>query len=637
MKFVFCLVLSSFFLTLCTAQSPIDSLREVLESAYLTQDQSALFTSQSHLGWNYYKAGNYDSARRYYWEAFSSSNPNPSLQASNYNTMGIIYGAIGMPDSSIYYYGEALGYYEDQNDTTRMVQLENNLSIIYKNKGQYEQALEYGFSVLHKIEHLPPDRTLASTYNTIGSVYYNLKDYPNCLKYYHQALRVRQGIGYLRGEGQSYNNIGDAYNQMMYYDSALTYHLKALAIKQQNKDYAGVTLSNIGQTMLQMGNARGAKPYLEEALGMTVGAQDVQGEVTVLNHLGDVSLQLHDYLQAKKYLTRAGAIADQIKGLEYIRRNLELKIQLYQRLGEYNTALVYSLRLMQVKDSLLNEEISESLSRLQVVYETEKKEQQITLLNQEKEVSAARLEVNQIWIYSLVGGIVLVFIILILGFRQYQLTQCNKKHTEVLLDELHHRVKNNLQILSSIITLQAEQLIDESALQALRNSEARINAMSLIHRQLYKKGRSREIHLREYISELVAYLSRSHGFDEHSLNVNLKIDHHLKMDIDKAIPIGLMMNELVTNVFKYAFKGVPSPHLEITARVNSASQLVLTIRDNGVGIQAEHQDKDGGFGIKMVKSLLKELKGELSLNSDKGTIIELTIPLTVSWKTQAYS
>lgn len=637
MKFVFWLVLFSFFLASCKAQPPIDSLMEVLERAYLTQDQSAVFTSQSHLGWNYYKTGNYDSARRYYSQAFSNPNPKPALQASNYNTMGIIYGIIGMPDSSIYYYREALGYYEGQKDTTRIVQLENNLSIIYKNKGQYEQALEYGFSVLHKIEHLPHDRTLASTYNTIGSVYYNLKDYPNCLKYYHQALRVRQDIRYLRGEGQSYNNIGDAYNQMMIYDSALTYHLKALTIKQQNKDYVGVTLSNIGQTILQMGNAKEAKPYLEEALGLTVAAQDVQGEVTVLNHLGDVSLQLHNYPQAKIYLTRAGAAADRIKGLEYIRRNLELKIQLYQRLGEYNTALAHSQRLMQVKDSLLNKEISESLTRLQVIYETEKKEQQIALLNQEKEVSAARLEISQILIYSLVGGILLVSIILILGFRQYQLTQRNKKHTEVLLDELHHRVKNNLQILSSIITLQAEQLTDESALQALRNSEARINAMSLIHRQLYTKGRSREIHLREYVSELIAYLSRSHGFEGNSLNVDLKIDHNLKIDIDKAIPIGLVINELVTNSFKYAFKGVSSPHLEITGQVNSATHLVLTIRDNGVGIQAEQQDKGGGFGIKMVKSLLKELKGELSLNSDNGTIIELTIPLTVSWKIQASS
>lgn len=634
--FRFCPVLLFFVINTSYSQSTIDSLRERLIHAHLKKDQEAIFISQSHLGWNYYKEGVYDSARSYYWSAISNPKKTPALHASNLNTMGIICGVIGLPDSSIYYYGEALSYYESQKDTIRMVQLENNLSIIYKNKGQYEAALEYGFSILHKIEHWPPDRTLASTYNTIGSVYYNLKDYSNCLKYYQQALRTRKGIGYLRGVGQSYNNIGEVYGQMHRYDSALTYHLQALEVKQEIKDYAGVTLSNIGYILLQMGNAMGAKPYLEEALGLSVGVHDIQGEVMVLNHLGDVSLQLHDYPKAKAYLTRAGAVADKIKGLEYTKKNLELKIQLYQHLGDYKAAFTYTQRLLQVKDSLLNEEISDNLSRLQVVYETEKKEQQIVLLNQEKEVSAARLEINRIWIYTLVGGIGLVLIILFLVFRQFQMTQRNKKHVEVLLDELHHRVKNNLQILSSIITLQAEQLTDENAQLALRNSEARINAMSLIHRQLYTKGRRREINLHEFVTELVAYLSRSNGFEENSLQVDLQIDAQLNIDIDKAIPIGLVLNELMTNAFKYAFSGISSPQLAIAGKINDTSVLVLTIRDNGVGIQTEQHDQEGGFGIKMVKILLKELKGELSLNSDHGTIIVLTIPLTVTWKVQVF-
>ncbi len=612
---------------LCIAQTKRDSLHSGLRDAHLRQDSKEISYYQSHLGWYYLGQRSYDSALNYYRLVLSnpSTLDNIPLFASSLNSIGIIYSSTGYPDSSIYYYNKALEGYRQLQDTANVVLIEGNLSIIYKNKGLYDRALEYSFSALDKLEKLKPSRSLATCYNTIGSVYLNTEEHAKALVYYENALRVRREIGYERGIGQSYNNIGDTYTRVQLYDSALSYFLRALEVKQRIGDYAGITLNNIGQVLLHLGNASAATPYLLEALALSQNSDDPQGEVTILNNLGEVEMLLNRYGQAAEYLTRGGVIAVRIGGLESRRRNLELKVALYRLVGRPADALKYADQLLAVKDSLLNRETSEILTRLQLEYETEKREQQIELLHQEKELSNTRLQSTLLWNGLLVTGIAFVVIVLLLVYHQYKLSQRNEKHVDFLLEELHHRVKNNLQILSSVFSLQTAHLTDEGTIEVLKSSEGRVNAMALIHKMLYNEGKSREIDIRTYITELVHYLMRSYGFTEQNLSLQLAVDK-TRLDVDKAIPLGLIVNELVSNSFKHAFDEEPNPSLTVEVK-NDLSALLIRIQDNGKGIAVDKASTPS-FGIKMVETLLKELKGQLSLNSQHGTTVILTIPLT---------
>jgi two-component sensor histidine kinase len=283
--------------------------------------------------------------------------------------------------------------------------------------------------------------------------------------------------------------------------------------------------------------------------------------------------------------------------------------------------------LLMLKDSLLDKDKAKSLLGMQVVFETEKKEQQIHLLEQDNVVNQQEIENKNIWIYGLIMTITLVTIICILIYVGYRASQRNKRRVETLLKELHHRVKNNLQILSSVLSLQSQYLKDEDALQAIKSSESRVNAMALIHKKLYRDDGNRTIDMKEYIQELGAYLLHTYGYTENRVRLVVESET-IAVDVDKAIPIGLMLNELMSNALKYAFKSQAEPVLLIELKLLKSATLTIAVRDNGSGMdQQKMQSGTVSFGLKMVHTLIRELKGKLDITSQNGTAFLIQLPL----------
>src|SRR5690606_11673659 len=201
-------------------------------------------------------------------------------------------------------------------------------------------------------------------------------------------------------------------------------------------------------------------------------------------------------------------------------------------------------------------------------------------------------------------------VIIILTYYSFRITYKGKRKVETLLRELNHRVKNNLQILSSVLSLQSQNLRDENAIQAVKSNEGRINAMALIHRKLYNEDQNRSINIREYIEELIQYLVYTYGYHERDLRLNLSIEE-IDVDVDKAIPLGLILNELISNAFKYAYANQNNPELKVNLSNCTDSQIQILISDNGVGMATSGSVNDEKtFGVKMVKTLIKDLKGK---------------------------
>jgi two-component sensor histidine kinase len=240
-------------------------------------------------------------------------------------------------------------------------------------------------------------------------------------------------------------------------------------------------------------------------------------------------------------------------------------------------------------------------------------------------LQSLEIERKQIWIRSLVLAMVLTLVIGILIYYNLRMVRKNKVHIETLLKELHHRVKNNLQILSSLLSLQSQQLTDDSAIKAVKSSESRINAMALIHRKLYTVDQNRTVDIKEYITELIQYLVYSYGYHEKDLKLDLHI-REISIDVDKAIPLGLILNELISNAFKHAYENQPNPKLIVNLEYPDAHELNIQIQDNGGGIRITDQ-KPKTFGMKMVSTLIKELKGTLDVKSGNGTTYVLNIPI----------
>jgi two-component sensor histidine kinase len=194
---------------------------------------------------------------------------------------------------------------------------------------------------------------------------------------------------------------------------------------------------------------------------------------------------------------------------------------------------------------------------------------------------------------------------------------------KMVMKELHHRVKNNLTIVSSLLELQSNRLHDETTIKAFQEGQQRIEAMSLIHQRLYKSEQLTTINMVEYIEELSHNLMNAYGFIEKDIEIITNIEYQ-ELDIDVAIPIGLILNELLTNTFKYAFKNTKSPQLIIN--LLKIKGLVLEVKDNGIGIDMEQwRKKTGSFGKRLIMGLGEQLGGECTIENNNGTIYQLYI------------
>ena len=198
------------------------------------------------------------------------------------------------------------------------------------------------------------------------------------------------------------------------------------------------------------------------------------------------------------------------------------------------------------------------------------------------------------------------------------------KEKEILLKEVHHRVKNNLQIISSLLSLQSHHVDDARVLELLTETRSRISTMALVHKELYQTGDFTNVNFHQYLEKLVVKLVQIFG-GERDISPTLEIAD-MSVPIDMAIPCGLLVNELVTNVLKHAFRGRDSGSLRISlGRENG--MIVLLVEDNGVGFpEALDVTKSETLGLQLVVGLSEQLKGSVRVERDNGTRFCITFP-----------
>ena len=203
--------------------------------------------------------------------------------------------------------------------------------------------------------------------------------------------------------------------------------------------------------------------------------------------------------------------------------------------------------------------------------------------------------------------------------KNNQLDKRNAEN-ELLLKEIHHRVKNNLEIISGLLALQAAQIDHPLAQAVMQASQNRVLSMGIIHQKLYQKGHLAAIEMKDYFHNLSeSILDTFNAADKISITLPMP---PLNLDIDTAVPIGLITNELLTNAVKYAFPSNQSGEISISLTETGISNgLVFQLSDNGIGRQNNNSSQGTGFGTELVNLLVKQLEGSLTINTGNGTII----------------
>jgi PAS domain S-box-containing protein len=209
--------------------------------------------------------------------------------------------------------------------------------------------------------------------------------------------------------------------------------------------------------------------------------------------------------------------------------------------------------------------------------------------------------------------------------RAEEALRSSLREKEVLLKEIHHRVKNNLQVISSLLSLQSEYLKDEAMIKIFKESQNRVKSMALIHEKLYQSANLAEIDFSDYLRELTTQLFRSYGIGAHGVSLNVHASQVL-LAVDRAIPCGIIVNELVTNALKYAFPNGQGGRIDIDLHPVSDEQIRLAVRDNGVGFPADVDfETSDSLGLTLVRMLADQVQGEVVLQaSERGAEFIMT-------------
>jgi two-component sensor histidine kinase len=218
------------------------------------------------------------------------------------------------------------------------------------------------------------------------------------------------------------------------------------------------------------------------------------------------------------------------------------------------------------------------------------------------------------------------------GERTAELSQANVMLTDsldekvVLLKEIHHRVKNNLQIISSLLSLQTRHIKDEQALEMFANSGNRIKAMATIHEKLYQSEDLARVDFVEYIQSLVSSLFQTYQVNIENICLKIEVDDIL-LDLDQAIPCGLMLNELVSNSLKHAFPDDRQGEISVHLGMEDTENYLLVVKDSGVGFPADMDFRStGSLGLQLINTLTTQLEGRIELDSRVGTEFRIVFP-----------
>ncbi|HEU5167889.1 MAG TPA: sensor histidine kinase [Chitinophagaceae bacterium] len=347
------------------------------------------------------------------------------------------------------------------------------------------------------------------------------------------------------------------------------------------------------------------------------------------------------YPKAQYYLTKNLEILKKTPSLTAQIDDAKLWYKLDSAQGHFRSAYNHLSFFKTKTDSILSQNKIRQLQVLGVEYETAAKEdsinlknKDIVLLKQKNALQQANLKHASLTKNVTFAGIVLSFIIIGLLYRQYRHKQKTNKvitlkneqlqhfltEKEWLLKEIHHRVKNNLQIVMSLLNSQSAFIDNEPALTAIHDSQHRVHAMSLIHQKLYNTENLSSIDMSVYIRELATYLR-----DSFDIGQRIRFEFNIQpieMDVSQAVPLGLILNEAITNSLKYAFPDDRSGVISISLSNVSTNQYLLSIADNGVGISADLK-KTGSLGMSLMKGLSEDLDGNFSIENNSGTSIKI--------------
>jgi two-component sensor histidine kinase/Tfp pilus assembly protein PilF len=588
----------------------------------------------NNIGYNYKSIGNLSLALDYYNQSLKIEEEieHKNGEASTLNNIGSVYQIKGEVEKALKYFNKAIKISIDNNNKEGIDLSYINIGHIYQSQGKINDALKCYNKSLKIQEEIGNLLGMGYSLNNIGFIYQSQEEYPEALSYHQKSLKIREKIGVKSDIAQSLVNIGSIYELTKEYDTALKYFNKSLKIQKKIGDKNGyaISLNHIGYINDQIGNNKLALEYYQQCLQIfnKIGHKKTIGNICY--NIGAIYHEEGDYPLALSYTTKSLKLNREIGYPEYIKRSANLLSQIYEKQGKGLQALEMHKLFINMRDSINNIKTQKITIKHNLQYEFDKKEA-LAKVEHEKELvlTAAEKKQQKMITLGVSIGLILIVVFSVIIVNRLRISNTQKliieqknAENELLLGEIHHRVKNNLQVISSLLGLQERNMDDVSAKAAILEGKERVKSMGLIHKMLYQNDNYSGVEMDGYVQKLVTGLLDSFGMGESKIQLDIDFSK-LKLDVDTAIPMGLIINELVINALKYAYNNTEEPALKLKLKKQN-NDLVLEIADNGKG-KIVDLDSSNSFGMKLVKSLSRQLGGKLLITENNGLNIQINI------------
>ncbi|GGA96270.1 tetratricopeptide repeat-containing sensor histidine kinase [Mucilaginibacter rubeus] len=537
------------------------------------------------------------------------------------------------------------------------------LADFYRLNGKYDKALYFAFEALKVKGDVEQKKMI--TYIVLGRVYHILKSYQNSLKYYQIVFKFAEerdspyqymlanDIANVEAEG------GNPKKAIAFLSAFVKKHALPLF------NYKQITACTFADIYNRMGDYQKAERYYLEMLSYNDAVKDENRknldkiETTFSGNAGYYKIgkfytERKNFKKAKEYLTLS-LNGHQYVDAEEIIDTDHLLFKADSALGNYMAAIQHFQRYKALSDSVNSVAKNKQINELNIKYETAQRLKDIKTLQNKELKQQAKLEQAGIIRNIILGGAALLLVLALIAFKAYRSKQkTNKELTaqrqeiknqyrtlqdllaekdnflrekDWLLKEIHHRVKNNLQIVMSLLSTQSAYLKSEDAIEAILESENRVQSIALIHQKLYSSDNPASISMPDYVSDLALQLSQA--FDTSKRNIRFKLlVEDIYVDLSQAVPLGLILNEAITNSIKYAFDA-GGGQITIGFKRTDLDNVVLTIADNGVGMPPDFDIlASKSLGMEMMHGLSGQLRGAFHISNHSGTAIQITFKLT---------
>jgi two-component system, sensor histidine kinase PdtaS len=529
---------------------------------------------------------------------------------------------------------QAMAYLDTAIVLAKKMDDKKSLGRYYNNKGVIERAMGKALlamdsynEALEYAESVGDSTTLLNIYGNVGGIYMYRKENVKANLYMDKILglvdKEKDWLTYTK----TLNNKAILLGREQKFQEKLTFLKEALALtnKSEYPDEYSNLLHNMGDAYYKLGNSQAANEMYRSALELNRETGNTYQEIMNHLNLGELQLSQNKFDEAINSGIKAMQLAEEAeyfddKGLAHL-----LLSNGYKGQGDLKQALYHLEAHIKSQQEVAEQMYSNEIAQLQEIFDVTRKEQEILNLRQNEALQTAALSKKNTQL--IMGGIVMamLFVLLILSLHLIRVKSetalaMEKKNIriETLIRELHHRVKNNLQIVKSLLSLQFNRTIDPETKQAIKEGLNRLEAMAMVHNNLYLDAEVSGLNMEDYLVVLTKSLAASYGFPSETIQHNIDLKNPV-FDLDKAVPVGLIVNELVSNAFKYAYESKDLARLLVEIKEKD-NKFFFRIKDNGKGIpDGISPSQTQTFGFKLVSLLIEQLHSNLEFIVHEGT------------------